>query len=184
MVIGDVVGHDIYAAAAMGHLRGVIRTLGYARATRPAAMLTETDATAKGLGVGVLASVFVGRLEAGSAGRVLRWSNAGHPPPVILSAAGQARLLKAPPDPILGVVANYERRDHVAEFLPGDVLLLYTDGLIERADEDIDVGIDRLTAKVAAAHGLSLDELCDAVLADIPPGGRDDIAVLALRWLG
>lgn len=185
VVIGDVVGHDIHAAAAMGQLRGVIRTLGYARATSPAAMLNETDATAKGLGVDVLASVFVGRLETGPAGPVLRWSNAGHPPPVILNASGETRLLDArPADPILGVVPGHERRDHVVDLSTGDVLFLYTDGLIERVDEDIDVGIDRLTDKVAAAHGMSLDELCDAVLADTPHGGSDDIAVLALRWLG
>lgn len=184
VVIGDVVGHDIHAAAAMGQLRGVIRTLGYARASTPAAILNETDATARGLGVDVLASAFVARLDTSSHEPTLQCSNAGHPPPLLLKATGEVQVLDDRPDPILGVVPAHERRNRIIDLSTGDVLLLYTDGLIERVDEDIDSGIARLTERVAASHGLSLDQLCDAILIDHHHGRRDDIAVLALRWLG
>jgi GAF domain-containing protein len=185
VVIGDVVGHDIRAAAAMGQLRGVLRTIGYTDSGTPAAILARADATADGLSVGVMASAFVARVEAGEPGPArLRWSNAGHPPPVLLRADGTVVVLDAPSDLLLGIEPDRERHDHTEDLAVGDTVLLYTDGLIERSDEDLDTGIERLQAALSAGAGLSLDELCDAVVQEHHSGRRDDIAILALRWLG
>jgi serine phosphatase RsbU (regulator of sigma subunit) len=158
-----------------------MRTLGYPGGRAAAEILTDTDATARGLGVDVLASAFLARFEQRPDGGALHWSNAGHPPPLLLAAAGGVRPLEAAPDPILGLPATRPRHEHVDELSPGDVVLLYTDGLIERVDEDIDRGLDALAERLAEARGRSLDELCDLILLEHQTGRRDDIALLALR---
>jgi serine phosphatase RsbU (regulator of sigma subunit) len=184
IVIGDVVGHDILAAAAMGQLRGVIRTIGYVRQSTPADILTRTDSTARGLGVAVLASAFLARLVIRPDGATLQWSNAGHPPPLLIRRDGSVRTIAATPEPILGIPLPIERHEHAVELSPGDVLLLYTDGLIERADEDIDDSIAQLAERLRHAQHLPLDQLCDVVLSGHSGGRRDDIALLAMRFLG
>jgi PAS domain S-box-containing protein len=181
LVIGDVVGHDIHAAAAMGQLRGVLRTLGYPRDAAPADILTATDRTARGLGVDVLASAFVARLERHPGGGTLQWSNAGHPPPLLMSATGGVRLLDAAPDPILGLTEVWPRHDHTVELSTGDILLLYTDGLVEQVTDVIDIGIRTLAERMSTGRDLSLEELCDLILIEHQTDRRDDIAMLLLR---
>jgi GAF domain-containing protein len=183
LVIGDVVGHDIEAAAAMGQLRGVIRTVGHMIAGTPADTLARADQAARGLQVDVLATAIVARVEEpGPTGaRTLRWSNAGHPPPVLIRRDGQAALLDSEPDTLLGALVNVRRHDHTVLIEPGDTLLLYTDGLVERVTEGIDEGMARLVAALTGSQGLSLDDLCDAALAQLPLSRRDDVAMLALR---
>jgi hypothetical protein len=185
LVIGDVVGHDIHAAAAMGQLRGVIRTVGYTQPGPPADVLTRADAAARGLGVDVLASALVAHLETGADGSMaLRWSSAGHPPP-ILCRQGQARALDVAPDRLLGLGPSLQktRHDHQVPLEPEDTVLLYTDGLIEDVAEDIDVGIARLIASIERAGRGGLDELCDFILKQRAAEGRDDVALLAIRLL-
>jgi serine phosphatase RsbU (regulator of sigma subunit) len=183
LAIGDVVGHDIYAAAAMGQLRGVIRTVGYTTSATPAEILTRADAAARGLRVEVLATTVIARIEGvGADVATLGWSNAGHPPPILITADGP-RLLDAAPDRPLGIGrrADRARHDRCVEFRHGDILLLYTDGLIERRDEDLDAALDRLIATLAQAPATDLEALCDLVLTDHGDGARDDIALLAVR---
>jgi PAS domain S-box-containing protein len=184
-VIGDVMGHDIHAAAGMGQLRGVLRTVGYLESGTPAEILTRADAAAHGLSVAVLATALVARVETGSDGTAtLCWSNAGHPPPVLVSRTG-ARLLDAPPDRPLGLMRRLHRprHDHRVAIAPGDTLLLYTDGLVERTDEELDVGLARLLDSVAGTADADLDAFCDLVLKEHNPtlGIRDDVALLAVR---
>lgn len=183
LVIGDVVGHDIHAAASMGQLRGVLRTLGYTRSGSPAEILGQADAAARGLAVDVLASAVVARVErTGPRSAVLRWSNAGHPPPLLLTPDGP-RLLETAPDRLLGLGVGLERArtDHSLPLRAGDTLLLYTDGLVERRGELIDTGLSRLLDTVRDAASLDLDAVCDLALAEHPGGTRDDIALLAVR---
>lgn len=184
-VVGDVVGHDIQAAAEMGQLRGVLRTVGYLQAGPPAQILAHADGAARGLRVDVLATAIVARIETAADGTVtLRWSNAGHPPPVLLSRGG-ARLLDAAADRPLGLLPSLDRprQDHQLVLEPGDTLLLYTDGLVERADEDLDTGLARLRDMLAEAAGTELDALCDLVVRGhrTAQGSRDDVALLAVR---
>ncbi|HEX2902163.1 MAG TPA: SpoIIE family protein phosphatase [Jatrophihabitans sp.] len=184
LVIGDVVGHDIHAAAAMGQLRGVIRAVGYIAGRTPAAILSQADQTARGLGVTTLATAVVAQIEPRPGGALLRWSNAGHPPPLIVGAEGGARTLASTPEPILGFDPDLKRHDQEVALAPDDVLVLYTDGLVETVDDDLEVGIARLANQLCTpgtASQVSLDELSDRALTEHREGRRDDIALLLYR---
>lgn len=183
IVIGDVMGHDIHAAAAMGQLRGIIRTLGFTPGVTPAEILTQADSTAGGLGVARLASAVVARIEHQDGTARLQWSNAGHPPPLMITG-GVARTLEFRPEPILGLGPARERHNHTTDLATGDVVVLYTDGLVESAEQDIDTGMGRLIAQVSGQPDLPLDRLCDVILDGHGGGRSDDIALLLLRLLG
>jgi serine phosphatase RsbU (regulator of sigma subunit) len=167
----------------MGQLRGLIRTVGYITGALPADILSRSDEAARGLSVEVLATVLVARVElSGGDTATLHWSNAGHPPPVLLTASGGRVLEATPGRPLgLGVRLGRARTDHQVVLGRGDVLLLYTDGLVERPQEAFDVGLARLVATLERARGMDLESLCDLVLTEHAGGTRDDIALLAVR---
>jgi PAS domain S-box-containing protein len=188
LVIGDVVGHDSRAAAAMGQLRGLLRGIGHHTGGTPAEVLTGLDRAARGLDLDTMATALVARLEQddpelrAGATRV-RWSSAGHPPPVLLEADGTVTLLDGdPPDLLLGVDPATPRVDRVTTIHRGGTLLLYTDGLVERRDRDLDAGIDELLRVVGELADLPLDQLCDRLLERMfLPDTEDDVALLAVR---
>jgi len=188
IVIGDVVGHDTAAAAAMGQLRGLLRGIaGYSNAG-PAEVLRGVDTTMQLLQVDTLATAAVARFE--QTGEELergitrmRWANAGHPPPLVLHADGTHTLLGTRTgDLLLGVDPTTTRREHVTELGRDATVLLYTDGLVERPDSDLDAGLDRLTAAVTELAGADLDGLCDGLIARLVQGRpTDDVALVAIR---
>jgi serine phosphatase RsbU (regulator of sigma subunit) len=187
VVIGDVAGHDDVAAGKMSQLRGLLRALAYDTEDRPhgdspATVLTRLERVARGLGVAELSTAILARLDGSSpAGRVLHWSNAGNAPPVVLSPGGETRLLE-PSDLLLGVDPDTVRHDHSTELEPGSVLLLYTDGLIERRGASIDVGLEDLRAALTELRGAPVDELLDQLLVRLGPHlGEDDVALIAVR---
>ncbi|WP_245177153.1 SpoIIE family protein phosphatase [Geodermatophilus sp. DF01_2] len=187
LVIGDVVGHDSDAAAAMGQLRGLLRALAYDNEEPPSATLSRTEHVARGLAVSTLATVVLARIErhpdvpvAGT--RVLRWSNAGHLPPVLLAPDGTATLLETRPDLMLGIDPHAPRADHTVELEDGHTLLLVTDGLVERRGSDLDTGLAALREALRDLGGTPLEELCDTLLARmLPVDGADDVALVAVR---
>lgn len=190
VVIGDVSGHDEAAAAKMGQIRGLLRALAYDAADRPhgdspATVLTRFEHVAQGLGVDELSTAILARVdppEPGAPGRTLRWSNAGNPPPVVLTADGTCTLLDEKSDLLLGVDPATRRTDHELVLGPGTTLLLYTDGLIERRGSSIDVGLDDLCAALSTLADHDLDDLCDCVLERLSAHtGEDDIALVAVR---
>ncbi|MCA0144943.1 SpoIIE family protein phosphatase [Blastococcus sp. LR1] len=187
LAIGDVVGHDTRAAAAMGQVRGLLRGISYSSGGSPAAVLSELDRAVQGLALNTMATALVAHLEPApddEAGRMLlRWANAGHPPPVLLASDGSVVLLDGKQaDLLLGVAPETVREDHVAVLAPGSTVLLHTDGLVERRDRDIDEGTEQLLQVLGQCAGLPLDELCDRVLDQMfLPGAEDDVAVLAVR---
>ncbi|MGY2126903.1 SpoIIE family protein phosphatase [Blastococcus sp. SYSU DS0617] len=184
LAIGDVVGHDTRAAAAMGQVRGLLRGISYSSGGSPAGVLTELDRALAGLALETMATALVAHLEPQEAGGMrLRWSSAGHPPPVLLDADGEVRLLDvAEADLLLGVQPGFVREDRAVALAPGATVLLYTDGLVERRDRDIDAGTEELLAVLRECAGLPLDEVCDRVLRRMfLPDAEDDVAVLALR---
>jgi PAS domain S-box-containing protein len=185
LAIGDVVGHDTRAAAAMGQVRGLLRGISYSGGGTPAEVLGEVDRALTGLSLRTMATALVARLEPQADGGplLLRWANAGHPPPVLVGRDGSVRLLAAgTADLLLGVAPGCRRQDHTVPVPPGSTVLLYTDGLVERRDRDIDAGTDQLLAVLRACAGLPLDELCDRVLEHMfLPDAEDDVAVLAVR---
>jgi sigma-B regulation protein RsbU (phosphoserine phosphatase) len=187
LVIGDVVGHNVDAAAAMGQIRAILRGIAYDRPETPAQVLTRVDGVLDGLRVATLATALVARIEqppdqvvAGL--RTLRWSSAGHLPPLLLHPDGTVRLLTSPPQRLLGAGTDAPRSDHTAALQPGDTVVFYTDGIIEHGRTGIDEGIARLAAHLAEVARLPLEQLCDALLDRVTPGrADDDIALLALR---
>ena len=187
LVIGDVVGHDSNAAAAMGQLRGLLRALAYDNDEPLAATLTRTEHAARGLAVTSLATVLLARVERRPdvpvlGTRTLRWTNAGHPPPVLLLPDGTSRVLDTRPDLMLGVDPDARRTEHQLELPDGCTVVLFTDGLVERRGSDLDQGTDRLRAALADLGRTPLPELCDILLARlVPEQGSDDVALLVLR---
>jgi serine phosphatase RsbU (regulator of sigma subunit) len=192
VVIGDVVGHDTAAAAAMGQLRGLLRGIAHFSGAGPAEILRGLDEAIAHMHTETLATAAIARLERadddakGAGWTRLRWANAGHPPPMVVHPDGTVAILGAEiGDLMLGVDAAAERTETVLALAPGTTLLLYTDGLIERRDSTLDEGITRLVAQLCAHAGLPLDELCDALIEAMLQGTPpDDVALVALRLAG
>lgn len=188
VVIGDVTGHDRHAAAAMAQVRNVLRGVAHSQPESPARVLAALDRAMRDLAVGTLATAVLARVEHGSAAgdrgqRLLRWSNAGHPAPVLIERDGAVILLERTPNRLLGVDPATVRDEHACLLPPGSTLLLYTDGLVERRGASLDEGSAWLRQELATLHELPLEELCDRLLRVLPDALDDDVALLALRAL-
>jgi PAS domain S-box-containing protein len=186
LTIGDVTGHDRYAAAAMAQVRNLLRGVAHSRPESPADVLTALDRALRDLAVETLATAVLARIEPCPAGedpraRLVRWSNAGHPAPLAIGPDGSVTSLDGAPNLLLGVDPAAPRTDHVQRLPPGATLLLYTDGLVERRGAALDDGLHWLRSTVAGLAHLPLQELCDRLLADLPWALEDDVALLALR---
>jgi serine phosphatase RsbU (regulator of sigma subunit) len=185
VVIGDVVGHDTAAAAAMGQLRSLLRGIAHYSGAGPAEVLHGLDQAIADMHTDTLATAAVARLERadGNGWRRLRWANAGHPPPMVLAPDGQVSVLGGDlGDLMLGVDPTTERAEPVTTVVPGEIVLLYSDGLIERRDSTLDEGMARLAMHLKELAGLPLEELCDALLQRMLLGTpQDDVALVAVR---
>jgi PAS domain S-box-containing protein len=184
VVIGDVAGHDREAAAAMGQVRNLLRGVAYTLNEPPAAVLTTLDRalaelTVDALATGVLVKIAPEPLPGGAC--PVRWSNAGHPPPVLMRADGSVEFLEAEIDLLLGIDPTTDRGDHECLMQPGETLLLYTDGLVEQRGQGLDEGLDWLLAAASHLATMDLQELCDHLLSQVSARGDDDIALLAIR---
>ena len=183
--VGDVAGHGVEAASVMGQLRNSIRATAYARSRpgrgprggRPAARRQRDDQEEDLL----VATAIVVALDSTS-GRLV-WSNAGHLPPVLMPAVGPPVLMEDRHGPLLGV--GYPGRELGSALLGmGDLILLYTDGLVEKRGEALDVGLSRLldtVSQLPASDGPSA--VADRALASSLSGitRRDDLCVLAIQ---
>jgi serine phosphatase RsbU (regulator of sigma subunit) len=183
LVIGDVIGHDSAAAAAMGQLRSLTRGIAYATGAGPAEVLGQVARAMEGLEIDTIATALVAKVtrdeESGTA--TLSWSNAGHPPALLLGPDGRARLLESH-DVLLGLVADEPRSEQTIEITAGSMLLLFTDGLVERRGESINDGLEQLLRVVEGARSLPLEELVGVVhdrLVPLEP--EDDVALVAVR---
>ena len=187
LVIGDVMGHDIEAAAAMGQVKTLVRGIAYDRLEEPAGVLRRVDHALVGLAVPAMATALVCRIEQTPADRRsgvrrLRWSTAGHPDPMLLHADGTVDDLVAPVGPPVGIGWLGPRSDGVVEMPEDSTLLLFTDGLFERRGIPLDEGRERVREVLARSPGLPLDALCDRLLVELlGEGAEDDVAVLAVR---
>ncbi|MEZ0070199.1 PAS domain S-box-containing protein [Streptacidiphilus sp. MAP12-20] len=179
LVVGDVMGHGMRAAASMGQLRTAARTL-ISMDLSPDRVLRRLDETASAMGDGQFATCVCAVFDPVDGSTTL--ACAGHLPPVLVDPDGLPRLLDLPTGAPLGVGGvPFQSVDLT---LPGDALLcLYTDGLVERRGRDLDVGLELLRRTVAERRD-SLEERCDLVLETLAAASsEDDIAVIMARVL-
>ncbi len=177
--IGDVAGHGLASAAVMGQLRSAIRTLSLS-GHHPGVALTELDRFTALVDGRPLATVVQVVLDTRDG--LLRYACAGHPSPLLVRADGRADFLDEGRSPLLGIAPGEARDEGVEVLLPGDTLVIYTDGLIERPDSSIDAGMERLRAR-AIELGTDPAALAEDLLAAVPEPRRDDVAILCLRLL-
>ena len=178
IAIGDVAGHGVRAAALMGQLRTGLRAYAL-EGQPPGETLKRLDRllqSIRGRGMAT-ASYATFSLETGA----LRIASAGHPPPVLVSAAGEARLLEVSVAPPLGTLPYPAHKEHEIALGAGETVLMYTDGLVERRGEALTVGLERL--RQAASAAASAEAICQRVTDALVPalGAPDDVAMVALR---
>ncbi|GAA2498875.1 SpoIIE family protein phosphatase [Streptomyces gobitricini] len=177
LVIGDVMGHGIHAAAVMGQLRTAVRTLAR-HDVPPARMLVSLDAAVADLGDNEMATCVYAVHDPATGECVI--ARAGHPPPAVTDARGAVTFLDGPPGTPLGTGVRDFRTEHVP-LGPGSLLVLYTDGLIEARDRDLDQGMEQLAGSLRHPER-PLDEICDRLLGRLlPVAAQDDVAVLLAR---
>ncbi|WP_329325911.1 SpoIIE family protein phosphatase [Streptomyces luteogriseus] len=175
LVVGDVMGKGVQAAAIMGQLSTATRAL--ARLDLPPAeLLRHLDDIAGSLGDAIATCVYaVCDLRRGTC----ELSSAGHLPPVLATAHGSAELVEVPGGVPLGV-GGVDFGTVEVELAPGSLLALYTDGLVENRGEPIDTGLDTLTRLLRNA-GPSLQRASDSLLSALSPEPDDDVALLLVR---
>ena len=182
IVVGDVVGRGLAAASAMGQLRSAVRAVA-APGLGPGRLLTRLDRFVEQVDAASMATLAYAELELGT-GR-LRYACAGHPPPLLLPADGVPRLLWDGRSTPLGALGRpQERPEGELVLSPADRLLLCTDGLFERRDRDLDVGLEVLARAAEGVQDLpaarAVGSLTATLLADEVT--RDDVCVLLLGW--
>jgi serine phosphatase RsbU (regulator of sigma subunit)/CheY-like chemotaxis protein/anti-sigma regulatory factor (Ser/Thr protein kinase) len=183
VMIGDVVGHGVRAATTMSELRNALRAFAV-EGHSPGRALHQLDRVVHAtFGPGMIATVLFLIIDA-SKGTV-SLSRAGHPPPALRTAAGEIRYLETGSTLPLGIDDRVKADEAEYVVNPGDTLLLFTDGLVERRRESINTGFDRLRDAFTNAPS-DVEELCDYILERTvsEQASHDDIAVLAVRILG
>jgi serine phosphatase RsbU (regulator of sigma subunit) len=183
VMVGDVMGHDVRAATEMSRISTMLRVIAYEQRESPSRILHHLDDVLHRLHGGPMATVLLAHLEEHGPGRWrLRWSSAGHPPPLLVAPDGTARYLTGTDQGIpLGVDPGLPRPDHEEALTVGSTLLLYTDGLVEHPRQTLGWGLDDLARAAARLAGRSLPELCDVLVDRRGDDAHDDIALLALR---
>jgi hypothetical protein len=178
LIVGDVMGKGIRAAAGMGQLRVALRAYAI-EGHSPAVVIQRLDQVVEELEEELATVVY---LEYDPATAALRYANAGHPPPLLIAPDGSARMLTDGLSPPLGCLLGQVTAEAKVEVEPGSTLVVYTDGLVERRGADLELGLARLREVAAAGDRTDLDEFCDLVLAEMDADNRgDDIALLAAR---
>jgi hypothetical protein len=186
LAIGDVVGHDTAAAAAMGQLRGLLRGIAFTTQDSPAGVLTRLDEAMAGLQVATTGDRRGGPDRGGRAGgwqhaaALVQCRPSAPDGPAARRHRGDAHG-RAPESPA-GHRSPRPRLESEVELERGSTFLLYTDGLIERRGRDLHEGLDLLRDTLAGLAGLPPDDLCDELLARmLPAQPQDDVALVAVR---
>lgn len=190
VLVCDVMGHGVRAGLLTALVRGVVEEMGV-RAENPAHVLVEINRSllpiVEHTGQPVFATAFFGVIDLEA--RTLTYGNAGHPPPLVLRAKSDviARLVSDDPEPATGLIDGFAYSRHACEFNPGDLLLAYTDGLIEAADATGRIfSEDRLRARLALCRGLPGATVIDGLLKEVEAYSgqtqfEDDVCVVAVE---
>jgi serine phosphatase RsbU (regulator of sigma subunit) len=177
-VVGDVVGHGLAAAARMSEAKATIRSMVLAAERRD--VIPAAGRSLAHLDSGYIATAAVAWIDAST--DELQWATAGHVPPVLRTPAGEAMLLDGPLHPPIGMPTS-PRPLPTGGFPPGSLLVLCTDGLIERRGEAIDAGMERLRSLVAAQQSdATAADVRDALLRELHADeSDDDVAIVVVR---
>ncbi len=193
VLVCDVMGHGVRAGLLTALIRGVVAELGE-RAEDPARVLAEINHSLTPIlertGQPVFATAFFGVIDTATGSLV--YSNAGHPPPLILRSDSDviARLVPADPEPAAGLIDGYRYTRHESPFNAGDFLLAYTDGVIEAADAAGEIfGDERLRTHLAQSRGLPGADVCDGLVRALETySGRhdfeDDVCIVTIESTG
>ncbi len=183
IMVGDVVGHDLEAAARMGRLRAATGALVPLGPPRPSEILRALDLCARGPeGVDFVTAVAV---VVEPQHQRLSYANAGHPPAIVVHTDGRAELLQAATIAPLGRLVPTEFLEMTVPFEEGATVVLYSDGLVERPGQVISDDIEGLAGLASESRGLAVDALVGRLIDSATAHGdvRDDIVVVALRSL-
>lgn len=180
VAVGDVVGRGLRASAAMGQLRSAANALAHA-VESPAELLTRLDRFADGVAGARFSTACYARLDTGT-GR-LRYAAAAHLPPLLLTGDAAVFLEDGRSTPLCAADPGAVRAEAEVALPPGATLVFYTDGLVERSHEPLDLGLDRLAQAVIEARGLEPERMADRILEALIPGeeARDDAAVVVVQ---
>jgi CheY-like chemotaxis protein/anti-sigma regulatory factor (Ser/Thr protein kinase) len=179
VAVGDVVGHGVQAATAMGKLRSAMGAFGLVVDSVPE-LLGRLDQFAEKIEEARFGTVAAVQLEPETG--ELRYSLAGHPPPLVISPDGKAEFLEGGAGLPLCISVDTDGRPEGRATLPeGSTLILYTDGLVERRADSIDSGLQRLKDAALSRCGYEPERLCDEIVDEFAEGALDDLVFLCLR---
>lgn len=182
VTIGDVVGHNLESATAMGRLRAATSALAGVVERRPGVLLDALDRFARGPDGTSYATAVCAVLDPhlGS----LTYSSAGHPPGLVVEPDGRVTTLDAVQSPPLCAFSPHVRPERTEMLAPGSVVVFYSDGLIERRGESLDDGIARLRDVVVRNRGRALGELADVIVQEMTHDVRvgDDVVAVCIRY--
>ncbi|MET9885678.1 SpoIIE family protein phosphatase [Streptomyces sp. NPDC006430] len=179
LLIGDVMGHGIAAAAVMGRLSASVRALARLDLA-PEELMNQLEATLDDLAEPMIATFLYAVVDPETGH--CRITRAGHPPPATVAPDGTVRLLQLPPGTPLGVGGTTFATTDLT-LPPGSLLVLYTDGLVEARGSDIDERLADLTRLLTEPQG-SLDHLCDSLITHLVPASADDDIALLIARIG
>lgn len=183
LAVGDVSGHGTRAMATMARVLPTVRAHALST-TDPADLLDRLHDQLRGEPGIELCTACIARVDVHSG--AVEIASAGHPAPIVRERSGRARVVGLPPGLLLGPDAEARHESVREELEPGDTLVLYTDGLVERRGEVIDQGVDRLLTTLEAGPA-DIDEMVDHLFAELvrtAPAQDDDAVVLLCCWPG
>jgi serine phosphatase RsbU (regulator of sigma subunit) len=179
LVIGDVVGHDLDAAAGMAQLRNMLRAYTWAQEQSPHRTLEQMDQALEHISDVYMATLVLAHLTVDEAGRwELLWASAGHPPPLLIHHDGITHYLEEGSGVLLGTGMARPRADARVALPPGSTLVFYTDGLIEARGQSLDTGLARMRQHAASLAHRPLNSFADQLLERARPSANDDDAAL------
>ena len=180
LTVGDVVGHGLAAAAAMGQVRTALAALAD-HAAGPGELLERLDGFLARSGTTDFATVCYVIIDPATG--VMQYASAGHPPMLVVSPAGETTWLdRAQSGPLTGGEPRVRPQESTV-LEPGSLLVLYSDGLVERRKERFEYSLERLAAAGRAVAGLPVEEVCRTLMAKlgVDSSREDDVAVMAMR---